>query len=149
MKPTHPLLARLLDECGYPLLDAGNLDAFCDAPGDAVIFCAGDPVQHAECLDVAVVLPELMRTWPGRFRAALADTSLEPALQARYGFTRWPSLVFLRGGARGGAYVGTLSGIKDWAVYLARIQELLISPPSRPPSVGIAVNTTAHAATCH
>lgn len=145
MTPSHPLLARLLHECGYPLLDADNLDAFCDAPGDAVIFCAGDPVQHPECLDVAVVLPELMRTWPGRFRAALADPGLEPALQARYGFTRWPSLVFLRDGA----YVGVLSGIQDWAVYLARIQELLVSQPGRPPSVGIAVNATAHSAACH
>lgn len=144
MTPLHPLVARLVEQHGYPLLDGeALLEAFCGAPGDAVIFCAGDPVQYPECLDVAVVLPELLHAFPGQFRVALAEHALEPALQVQYGFTRWPSLVFLRGGA----YVGTISGIQDWVVYLARIQALLATPASRPPSIGIAVANTA--ATCH
>ena len=143
MNPLHPLLARLVDTFGYPLLDAGNLDAFCDAPGDAVLFCGGDPAQHPECLDVAVVLPEILRAFPGRFRTAVAASGLEPALQARYGFSRWPTLVFLRNGA----YVGAISGIQDWSVYLARINELLAGPVSRPPSIGVAVSSAS--ATCH
>lgn len=141
---THPLIARLGDEHGYPTLRADNLDAFCNAPGDAVLFCAGDPVQYPECLDVAVVLPELLRVWPGRFRAAVIAPEQETAIQARYGFNRWPTLVFLRGGD----YLGALSGIQDWAVYLARINELLTAPISRPPSIGIAVSAAA-SPTCH
>lgn len=139
----HPLITRLLDEFGYPLLTADNLEAFCDAPGDAVMFCGGNPAQHPECLDVAVVLPELLRAFPGRFRAAVASTDLEPAMQARFGFSVWPALVFLRNGA----YVGVIPGIKDWSVYLARIQDLLAAPSSRPPSIGIAVSTAS--TPCH
>lgn len=147
MNPTvHPLIARLIDEFGYPRLDAGNLEAFLAAPGDAVLFCAGDPVQHPECLDVAVVLPELLRAFPGRFRSGVAEVALEPALQARFGFTRWPTLVFLREGG----YVGSISGIQDWSVYLERIGELLATPASRPPSIGIPVQSAASQAhTCH
>jgi hydrogenase-1 operon protein HyaE len=143
MNPRHPLLARLVDTFGYPLLDAGNLDAFCDAPGDAVLFCGGDPAQHPECLDVAVVLPEILRAFSGRFRTAVVASELEPALQARFGFSRWPPLGFLRSGA----YVGVISGIQDWSVYLARTNELLASPVTRPPSIGIAVSSAA--AICH
>lgn len=143
----HPLVARLVAQCGYPLLDGEILlEAFCDAPGEAVIFCGGDPVQYPECLDVAVVLPELMRAFPGRLRAAVASRAQEPAMQALYGFTRWPSLVFLRDGA----YVGAISGIQDWSVYLARIKDLLATPASRPPSIGIAVAPVhAAASSCH
>lgn len=140
----HPLIDRLTVEFGYPRLDAGNLDAFLAAPGDAVLFCGGDPIQHPECLDVAVVLPELLRAHPGRFRAGVAAPALEAELQARYGFNRWPSLVFLRAGA----YVGAISGIQDWAVYLARIDALLVAPASRPPSIGIAVSAST-SPTCH
>ncbi len=141
---THPLMTRLVDEFGYPRLDAGNLDAFCAAPGDAILFCAGDPLRHPECLDVAVVLPELLRVHPGRFRAGVVAAELEAELQARYGFSRWPTLVFLRAGA----YVGAISGIQDWSVYLARIDALLAAPGGRPPSIGIAVSS-ATSATCH
>ena len=143
MTPLHPLIARLVDDFCYPLLDADNLEAFCDAPGDAILFCSGDPAQHPESLDVAVVLPEILRAFSGRFRAGMLASETEPAAQARFGFSRWPTLVFLRNGA----YVGALSGILDWSVYLARIDELLAMPVSRPPAIGVTV--TSASATCH
>lgn len=145
MNVLHPLIARLVDDYGYPLLDASNLDACIAAPGDAVLFCAGDPLLYPESLDVAVVLPELMRAFAGRFRAAVVSRELEAELQARYGFNRWPSLIFLRDGG----YVGVLSGILDWAVYLARIQDLLAAPTARPPSIGIAVSSSAASSVSH
>jgi hydrogenase-1 operon protein HyaE len=143
MNPLHPLIARLVDDYGYPLLVEANLDACIAAPGDAMLFCAGDPVLYPECLDVAVVLPELMRAFSGRFRAAVVSRELEAELQARFGFNRWPSLIFLRDGG----YVGVLSGILDWSVYLARIQDLLAAPTARPPSIGIAVSSSV--SHCH
>jgi hydrogenase-1 operon protein HyaE len=130
--------------CALPIY----LEAFIQAPGDALLLCAGDPVQHPECLDVAVVLPELLRVWPGRFRAGVVTPDLEASIQARYGFQRWPTLIFLR---RGG-YLGAVSGIQDWVVYLARIETLLAAETSRPPSIGIPVASHAdHGAshTCH
>lgn len=145
MTQQHPLVARLTQGLGYPLLDAAGLDAFCEAPGDAVLFCGGDPGAYPETLDVAVVLPKLMRAFPGRLRAGVAATELEPALQARYGFSRWPSLVFLRDGH----YLGTLSGVLDWSVYLARIQDLLAGPVVRPPSIGIPLTAAPRPNSCH
>ncbi len=145
MNSLHPLIARLVDDYGYPLLEPARLESCIAAPGAVVLFCAGDPLQYPECLDVAVVLPELMRAFAGRFRAAVASRELEAELQARYGFKHWPSLIFLRDGG----YVGTLSGMLDWSVYLARIQDLLAAPISRPPSIGIAVSAEANVSPCH
>lgn len=145
MTAPHPLIARLIDDFGYPHLAGSDLAAFTDAPGDAVLFCAGDPVQYPEALDVAVVLPELLRAFPGRLRAGVVTAEQAPALQARFGFNRWPTLVFLRGGE----YVGMLSGIQDWSVYLARIRELLDAAPSRPLSIGILVSSSSAPSACH
>lgn len=83
MGSIHPLIARLTQEMGYPLLDAAGLAAFCEAPGDAVLFCGGNPAAYPETLDLAMVLPELMRAFPRRLRAGVAAAELEPALQAR------------------------------------------------------------------
>jgi hydrogenase-1 operon protein HyaE len=143
MTQLHPLVARLIEHCGTPALNGEILDEFLAQPGDAILFCGGEPLQYPECLDVAVVLPELLAAHPGRFRAAVADRTLEPKLQAMYGFQRWPSLLFLRDGQ----YVGVISGMQDWSVYLERIAGLLTAPATRPPSVGIAVSTTA--SHCH
>lgn len=145
MSAPPPLIARLIDDFGYPLLGQAALETFCAEPGDAVLFCAGDPVLYPECLDVAVVLPELMHAFSGRFRAGIASAEQEAAVQARFGFKRWPTLVFLREGR----YVGMISGIQDWSVYLDRIRHLLETPPSRPPSVGVPVNPSSPASACH
>lgn len=143
MSSNHPLLARLAETLGRSVASIEDLDALLAEPGDRVLFCGGNPVQYPECLDVAVVLPELLARHGGRLKAAVVAVEMEAAVQARYGFSRWPSLVFLRDGA----YVGTLSGMLDWSVFLVRVDELLQAAPSRPPSVGIAVAATA--SHCH
>ncbi|MDD4881527.1 MAG: hydrogenase [Gallionellaceae bacterium] len=139
----HPLLARLAEAAGRTLHNVGELDDQIAEPGDQVLFCGGNPVQYPECLDVAVVLPELLAIQAGRLQAAVVAPELEAAVQARYGFTRWPSLVFLRDGD----YVGTLSGMLDWTVFVARFGEMLDTAASRPPTIGIPV--TAAATACH
>ena len=58
-------------------------------------------------------------------------------LKRRYGFREYPSLVFLRDGK----YVGTISRIQDWVVYLEQIAELLEAPTRRPPGFAIPVVT--------
>lgn len=140
----HPLISRLVNEYNYPLLEESSLAAFLAQAGDVVLFCAGDPIQYPECLDVAVILPELEKAVPGQFRYAVCSRDTDPVMQARYGFNRWPTLVFLRDGA----YVGIISGVQDWTAYLERIGELLKTPAGRPPAIGIAVNASS-AASCH
>jgi len=140
----HPLVARLVEQFSCPALTDETLETFLAASGDSIVFCGGDPAQYPECLDVAVVLPELQAAFSGRFRVGVATREIEAGLQATYGFQRWPALVLLRDGQ----YVGAIAGMQDWTVYLARIGELLATPASRPPSVGIPV-TSASTSHCH
>ena len=46
-----------------------------------------------ETLDLAVVLPQLLKSFPQRLSAAVIARSAEKAVQARYGFRTWPALV--------------------------------------------------------
>jgi len=93
--------------------------------------------------EARVVLPELLRAFPGRLRIAVAEQASEDALARRYGATRRPSLVFLRGGQ----YVTTVAGMLDWDDYLAAVAHALQMPVTRAPGIGIPV--VAASGGCH
>ena len=133
--PLHPLFARLVDMFGAALLTTDQVDAFCARPGAAALLFAGDPVRFPEALDLAVVLPELAAAQAEPVALALADRASEDALARRWGVQRWPSIVFLRDGR----YLATLSGMKDWDVFVTEVAQALAAAPSRPPTVGIPV----------
>jgi hydrogenase-1 operon protein HyaE len=124
-----PLVQRLVHQFGARWVSPATLDAFASQPGDQVLFFSGDPVRFPECLDVAVVLPELQRAFPGRFGVGVVLRQGEDEVARRYGAQRWPSLVFLRDGK----YVATIAGMLDWTDYLARVADALAAPVSRPP----------------
>ena len=132
---SSPLVQRLIEQCHYPLLEGEALEAFIQAPGPCVLFLTEDPARFNEVNDVAVVLPELLKVFP-QVRAGVVARPAEKALQKRYGFSTWPALVLLRDGG----WLGTLTGMHDWEVYLTRVGQLLDGPVSRPPSIGIAVS---------
>ena len=54
-----PLINRLIDELGYPLLDDDNFEGFIEQTPISVLFLTEDPKRFPESLDVAVILPEL------------------------------------------------------------------------------------------
>lgn len=137
------LLDRLSSELGFPLLDADGVDRFLDANGHSVLFFSGDPDQYPEANDVAVILPELMAVFGDRCGAAVVERRAERQLQARFGFSVWPTLVLLRGDQ----YLGAISRVQDWPVYLEEFARLLVAEPRRPPTVGVPV--TAGGETCH
>jgi hydrogenase-1 operon protein HyaE len=116
----HPLLHRLTATLGYPLLDAVGFDAFVQAQPYGLLFFSEDPARFAESLDVAAILPELARAFP-QLAPALVGRELEKPLQRRYGFSLWPTLVFLREGR----YLGSLSRMRNWDDYCARIPQIL------------------------
>lgn len=118
---THALIQRLFDEFGYPEITLENHDEFTASSTPGVLFFAGDPKRYKETTDVAVVLPELIEAFGGRLRAGVVAESDAIALQKHYGFRAWPSLVFVRDGA----YLGTVSKMKNWSEYLTEISELL------------------------
>lgn len=123
----HPLVERLVTDLGLPEVGAADVDAFLTAPGDAALLFTGDLRQHPESGDVAVILPELMKAFRGRFRAAVVARASERELQKRFGFARWPALVFVRCGE----LVGAITGMHDWEEFVARVRELLDAPTRR------------------
>jgi hydrogenase-1 operon protein HyaE len=92
-------------------------------------------------------VPELFAAGRGAFRVALLPPAASRLLAPRFGFARWPAFVMLRDGQ----YVGAVDGIRDWDVYVAELQRLLVAEPSRPPSVGIPVRVAGAdpSASCH
>ena len=125
--PRHPLVERLVRELGLPEVGMASVDEFLAPPGDAVLFFTEDPTQYPESADVAVILPELMQALGGRFRAAVVERTSERALQKRFGFARWPALVF----ARDGDLVGAVTGMHDWDEFVRKSAALLDSPTRR------------------
>jgi hydrogenase-1 operon protein HyaE len=123
----HPAIVRLCRDFNLPEVDSTDVDAFLAADGDAVLFFTEDPKKYPESSDVAAVLPELIGAFPGRFRSAVVAREAERALQKRFGFARWPALVFVRNGDT----VGTITGIRDWSEFLEKIRVMLESPTRR------------------
>ncbi len=134
---SHPLIERLIREHGLPEVGLDEHAAFIAEPGLSVLFFAGDPRRYRETTDVAVVLPELLKVFDGRLRAALVTREAEIELQKHYGFRQWPTLVFLRDGG----YLGAISRIRNWSEYLEEIEELSRAETRRPPGFSIPVVT--------
>jgi hydrogenase-1 operon protein HyaE len=133
----HPLIDRLVSDLDYADVSLENHDDFVAAPGMNVLFFPGDATTVRDATDVAVVLPELVAAFddqlrPGVVRDVFGDGKI---LMRRYGFREYPALVFIRSGD----YVGTLTKIQDWGVYLEKIAGLLESAPRRPPGFSIPV----------
>lgn len=116
---------------GYPVLTEETIDAYLQEHENVVLFFTENPVHFPESNDVAVILPELMKLFGGRLAAALIDRESERALHKRYNFKGWPSLVFLRRGQ----YLGVITRIKDWDVYLREFDRILRSDPVPPPVI--------------
>ena len=141
------LIAALASHHGLPTIDTETLDAFlasaADEPEHVLLFFTGDPDLRPESGDVAVVLPELLSAFPGRFRAGVINCSAEAALKARCHVEVFPSLVVLRGQT----ILDVLPRIRDWSEYLDRLSAALrpnavaFSTPSR-----IEFTTTARRA---
>jgi hydrogenase-1 operon protein HyaE len=131
----YPLLAQLVDKHYFTRLSAADFDAFTQRPGRTLLMFLEDPVRYRETLDLAVIVPELVRAFPGRFAVGVLMPADARREARRYGFARWPAFVMLRDGH----YVGAVDGIRDWDVYVGELDRLLAAEPTRPPTVGIPV----------
>lgn len=141
-----PLIQRLARDFGAAWVDENSVAEWTAGGGDRVVLLAGDPVRFPEGVDVAAVLPELMKSFPNRFTVAVVPRDSEDAVARRYGSQRWPTLLFFRDGQ----YVTAIAGMQDWDVYLAGVAAALAMPPSRPPTIGIpVVSQTGGASSCH
>ncbi len=140
------LIARLVEKFGATWVDEHSIDAWSAEGGDRVVLFAGHPVRFPEGQDVAAVLPELQRSFPGRFAIGVVPEDQEDRIARRFGAQRRPTLLFLRDGG----YVATVSGMHDWEVFLQRVEEALASPVTRAPTIGIpVVSAAASDSSCH
>ena len=133
----HPLVAQLFARHGLAEITVANIDSFVGIPGHSLLVFTDDPLRVRETLDVAVIVPELVRAFPSRFRVGVLLPESARSLQARYGFRRWPALVVLSDGK----HVGAIEGLRGWDEYLTELGRLLETAPSRPPTIGIPVKT--------
>jgi hydrogenase-1 operon protein HyaE len=135
--PIHPLIGQLFTRHGCAEITAENIDAFIESPGHAMLVFTEDPLRVRETLDIAVIVPELMRAFSGRFRVGVLMPEAARQLQVRYGFRRWPALVVLSDGR----HVGAVDGLRNWDEYVKELGALLETEPKRPPTIGIPVKT--------
>ena len=131
----HPLLQQLFTRHGFTEVRADNFDAFAGQRGHTLLLFTEDPHRYKETLDLAVIVPELARAFPQRFRVGVLPQQAARRLAPRYGFRRWPALVLLCDGH----YVGAIDGVRDWNEYTDTLARLLVAPATRPPTIGIAV----------
>jgi hydrogenase-1 operon protein HyaE len=120
-----PLIDRLTSELGWPLLDGPQLDAFAGLPGERALFVTGDPAKNLETNDAAVILPELVRAFGGRFAVGVVAQPSEKAVRDRYEVWPTPSVIFLRDGR----FLGAIPKIRDWSDYLDRTRAILDGAP--------------------
>lgn len=116
---------------GLPQVGGDGLDAVA-AGRDLLLLLPGDPALHPEAADVAVILPELLRTFGARVAGAVAAPEAQAALAARFGVKLFPALVLLRDGA----CAGVITRVRGWAEYLAEISALLSAGTEGPTGTG-------------
>ena len=139
-----PLTRQLIETRGYALVDETNVDAFLDQTPYAVLFFPGDAERLAESDDVAVVLPELIKTFDAVITPAIvARGEAERALQRRFRFNAFPTLVFTK---RQG-YLGAISRVQDWNDYVRETADIITREPTDPPTYSLPEGcaTTAEA----
>jgi hydrogenase-1 operon protein HyaE len=135
----HPLIDALSERHGIPVMEATEVQHFATFWPATALAILGDPRRHPEAVDLAVILPELLRAFDGRLSAARArDMDLE-VLKARYGFIALPCLVLLSPEG----YLGRIERLRDWTVYLAEIERLLAAPAGRVPGIGVPIAQAA------
>lgn len=142
--PSLAALGERLAARGMTALEPATVDAFI-ASGETILLFADEPQRYAECWDVAVILPEVLKTLARPQRVGFLLGAPARQVQQRYGFSVWPTLVFLRDGG----YVGTLEGMRDWAEYQQAVAAMLERPVTRPPTLGIAVRNADAGSGCH
>jgi hydrogenase-1 operon protein HyaE len=142
----YPLVERLFSKHGFAEVSPETFNAWTQRPGRSLLLFIEDPHWHKETLDLTVIVPELVRAFPGRFTVGVLLPEAARELAVHYGFRRWPAIVMLADGK----YVGTIDGLRNWDEYLVEMALLLDAAPTRPPTLGIAVKGDGQGAgSCH
>ncbi|KEO55981.1 hydrogenase accessory protein [Thioclava pacifica] len=118
----HPLVTRLIEELGYPLLsNMSDVAEFTAREGAHCLFIPGDAKRNLETPDAAVVLPEIRMTFQHAFDCAVVGNEIEAELRQQTRALKTPGFLFYRESA----YLGAIEKIRDWDDYIARTTHIL------------------------
>ncbi len=117
-------LDRAAERGGWELIDAAGLGAFLERAGPNVLFFAADSSKRPETDDLAVIVPELQKTFANAFRVGLVRGEAIEALKSRFDVRALPCLVLLHGAMPHAA----LSRLQNWADYRAKFAAFLDAP---------------------
>ena len=121
----HPLIDRLTHELGWSSLSTEDeVLAFTSRPGAHALFVPGDAERNLETPDVAVIVPELVAAFQGRFDCAIVVDEMHGMVKNASGINKTPSLIFYRDGV----CLGGIPKVRDWDDYIARITRFLDLP---------------------
>lgn len=140
-----PLIEEMIEQYEYPVVNEDDIDDFISEHEECVLFFTQNPTRYPESNDVAMILPELVKEYGNRFQAAVVDQKSQVKLQSRYGFTEWPTLVFIRKGR----YLGAVSRVQDWVDYIRMINDILSSEMKPNPGIGIPVQINSTSNSTH
>jgi len=113
------LIARLSAQ-GFPVLDRDGARAFVHNHEHTLLCFFNDPKAFPENFDVAVIVPELVKSFPA-MHTAIAEPQAVAALALIYGVDVFPSLVLLRNGE----VRQRLARIQPWSAYQQHFLALL------------------------
>ena len=140
--PTTPDMARLMallerleTQHSLPTLTADVAETFAETADESLVLLIDDPKRAPEVWDVAVVLPEVLKTLRCPPITGVADADASRQLAERYEVRRFPALLY----RRKGAYVGVIQGMLDWDSFGPAIDRLAKAPAQRAPGIGIPV----------
>jgi len=142
----YPVVERLFSKHGFAEVTPESFAAWTQRPGRTLLLFIEDPGRFKETLDLAVIVPELVRAFPGRFSVGVLLPDAARELAVHYGFSRRPAFVMLADGK----YVGAVDGLRNWDEYIVEVARLLDAAPTRPPTLGIPVKGGSDGAgSCH
>ncbi|WP_167730171.1 hydrogenase-1 expression HyaE [Terasakiella sp. SH-1] len=116
-----PLLESIIERDAIPVVDETGLEAFCVDNELVVLMVTGDYKRVSTANDLAVILPELVKTYQGQFKPCISQRETEAAFQAKFNFVLLPTLVFLKGEDM----LGTISGIMEWSEFITKTNEIV------------------------
>ena len=129
-----PLVQKMIDRHGYPIINEENVDNFLQEHEYAVLFFTENPKNFPESNDVAVILPELMQAFGGRIAVGVVGRDCERPLQARFRFKGYPALVFLRSGG----YLDVITKVHNWSEYTEEVDRILKLEAGEPPAFDLS-----------
>ena len=93
--------------------------------GKVLVGFFSDPAVHPENVDLAVILPELLKSFP-ELEAVVPRSCAPVALAGRFGVTVFPALALVDAGCG----LGSLQRIQPWPLYAETIRRFLVRSES-------------------